>query len=186
VICYRHATYRTPLRPALMPDTLGARYHRGSEPEPTQYLCLHPLGPHAEVLRGHGLREPAQARALRLRTWALDVATDGLVDVAFEDALVADDVEACRALADRLRARGAPGAIVPSAALPGTRNIVLFGPRVAAPYGIRVLGPVDVKATITGENGQALVALLDLVRFRGDAHPGAGFVFEEPSWELAA
>jgi len=183
VICYRHANYRTPLR-SLASAQRGARYHRGTEAEPTQYLALHPLGPHAEILRNNDLRRPEQARALRLRTWALEISLDDLVEVPFAAALVDDDYEACRLLADRLRAENAPGAVVPSAALPGTQNVVLFGARVAGPYGAPALSAIDVPASITGENGVALVAVQRLVRFRGDRHPGGRFVFEEPSWKL--
>jgi hypothetical protein len=181
VICVRAANYRTPLR-ALVPDTVGARYHRGTEPEPTQYLALHPLGPAAEVLRNRDFRLPEQARALELRIWALDVPADGLVEVPFAAELVGDDPESCRRLADDLRAEGARGAIVPSAALPGTRNVVLFGARNAAPWLARTIGRFDVRASIAGENAEALVALLPLVRFRGRRPPSAEPVFREPSW----
>lgn len=138
------------------------------------------------MLRNNDLRLPEQARALRIRTWALEVALDELVELPFDESLVADGYEPCRELADRLRADGVPGAIVPSAALPGTRNVVLFGPRVAAPYNVPAFSSVDVPASITGEHGEALVALQRIVRYRGDPHPGRRFVFAEPSWELEA
>jgi hypothetical protein len=109
---------------------------------------------------------------------------DDLVELPFHDDLVSDDYEPCRAIADGLRADGAAGLIVPSAALPGTKNVVLFGARVAAPYSSEPLSGIDVPTSITGERGQALVTLLALVRFAGQPHPGASFQFEEPSWEL--
>lgn len=183
MICFRAANYRTPLR-TLVPDTQGARYHRGTEPEPTQYLALHPLGPAAEVLRNRDLRRPDQARALELRIWALEVPDDGLVDVPFAPELVGDDLEPCRQLGDELRAWGAPGAVVPSAALPGTRNVVLFGARAAAPWQAAAVGAFDVPASIAGENAEALVALLDVVRFRGRRVPDAEPAFTEPSWAV--
>ena len=83
MICYRHCEYRTPLRTSFQPQARPGRYHRGTEPEPTQYLCLHPLGPHAEALRAFDARTPADARALDLRTWAVEVPTDELVEVPF-------------------------------------------------------------------------------------------------------
>ena len=181
MICFRAANYRTPLR-SLVPETVGARYHRGTEAEPTQYLALHPLGPAAEMLRNRDLRTPEQARALELRIWALEIAEEGLVEVTFAPELVTDDVEPCRRLADRLRADGARGAVVPSAALPGTRNVVLFGARTAAPWQAAVVGAFDVRTSIAGESSEALVALLPQVRFRGRRPPDAEPLFREPSW----
>jgi hypothetical protein len=186
VICFRNCAYLTPVRADLQPQRRPGRYHRGTEDEPTQYFSLHPLGPHAEAMRRLGARTPATARVLDLRTWALHVPNDGLVDLGFDERWVADDWNACQDLADTLRGSGAPGAIVPSAALPGTQNLVLFGPRKAVPYLAPGLRPVDVRASITGEHGCALETLVSLVRFRGDPHPGGQFVFEEPDWYYAA
>jgi hypothetical protein len=161
------------------------RYHRGTEAEPTQYLSLHPLGPHAEAMRRLDARTPERARALDLRTWALQIPAEGLVEVEFAEQWVDDDWGACHDLGEVLRESGAPGAIVPSAALPGTRNIVLFGPRSALPYLWRPLRPADVPTSITGEHGSALESLVARVRFRGQPHPG-DIVFDEPDWTYAA
>jgi RES domain-containing protein len=198
VVAYRHADYGTPLR--VVPATRGARYHRGTEDEPTQYLCEHPLGPLAELMRNHDLRTHAQVLAVRVRTWALKVDTEDLPEITFDDAgefgidaaeLVSDDPEPCRSLADRLRATAA-GLVVPSAALPGTRNIVLFGARVAGPYLVEPISPVDVPAGITAHGGRPIRTLIDLTRYRRERHRaleawrrGDSFVFEEPDWELA-
>lgn len=199
MIVYRQATFGNPLRtePARQPG----RYHAGSESSPTQYLCLHPLGPFAEFMRGHGFRLPEQVRQARARTWALRLGGDALTEVTFENAhefgvdgaaLVDDDPASCQAFAMRLRDAGVPGVIVPSAALPGTRNVVLFGARVGSPYALEPLGAVDVPASITAEAGRPIVSLLDLVRFRGDPHAaltalesGGEFEFAEPDWELS-
>jgi hypothetical protein len=183
VICFRAANYRTPLR-TLVPDTVGARYHRGTEPEPTQYFALHPLGPAAEILRNRDLRRVEQARALELRIWALDVPSEGLVDVPFAPQLVRDDPEACRRLADRHRREGAAGLVVPSAALPGTRNVVVFGARTAAPWQATVLGELDIRTSIAGERSEALASLLPLVRFRGQRASATEIAFSEPSWAV--
>jgi hypothetical protein len=182
VICYRHCDYRTPLRSSFQAQRRPGRYHRGNEEEPTQYVCLHPLGPHAEAIRRYDARTPADARVLDLRTWALDVDIRELVEVPFADAWVADDYTACHDLADTMRESGRAGMIVPSAALPGTRNVVVFGGRTATPYDLSRLGATEVSASITGEHGCALQALIELVRFRGEPHPGRDHVFREPSW----
>lgn len=176
-VAYRHASYGNPLRaePARRPG----RFHTGGEDSPTQYLCLHPLGPFAELMRGHDLRSADQLREIRARTWALRLALEGLPEIGFENAadfgiqpadLIADDQEICRRLGAELRRRF-PGVVVPSAALPGTRNLLLFGPRVGSPYLLSPAGAVDVPASVTAESGRPLIALLDRVRFRGEPHP---------------
>ena len=113
----------------------------------------------ARVGAAHG----EQLALVRHRTWALRLELDGLVRIGFEEAaehglrpgdLVSDDHRACHRLADRLRAAGAPGAIVPSAALPGTENVVLFGERAAAPYLLEPVSGVDVPASLTADGGR--------------------------------
>jgi hypothetical protein len=197
VLCFRRADYATPLR--TIPARVPGRYHAANGAEATQYLCLHPLGPLAELMRNHDLRTAAQVRAVRTRTWAVEVPVEGLLDVTFDRAsdlgvgaeqLVADDQTACRALAARLRPHHR-GLLVPSAALPGTRNVVLFGPRVAAPFLTPPLGAFDLPAGITAQDGRPLVSLLERVCFRGSPHAalqawraGAPFAFAEPDWSL--
>lgn len=197
MICYRFATYATPLR--TVPTALPARYSRGDEDEPTQYLALHPLGPLAELMRNADLRSPDQVRAVQTRTWALEVPLDDLPEIGFDTAdqlgisaedLVADDRSACQQLAAELRGQ-VPGIVVPSAALPATRNVVLFGPRVAAPYLTEPVSALDIPASITAEHARPLFSLLDIVRFVGDPHPaleawqqGVSFSFVEPEWAL--
>jgi RES domain-containing protein len=183
VICYRQADYLTPVR-ASQAQRRPGRFHRGTEEEPTQYFCLHPLGPHAEALRRFGARARDAARRLDLRTWALEIPDAGLVHLDFEERWVDDDWTACQELGDLLRESGTPGLVVPSAALPGTRNVVLFGPFSAAPYDARPRAG-EIPASITGEHGCALETLVGLVRFRGAPHPGRDFVFREPSWAYA-
>jgi RES domain-containing protein len=198
VICFRLAGYATPLR--TVPASQPARYNLADDPLPTQYLSLHPLGPLAELVRNHDLRTPEQMVAVRARTWALRVELAGLTELTFDNAatfglspadLVADDRTACQELA--LRVRGElPGLIVPSAALPGTRNAVLFGARVAAPYLAEPLGLVDVPASITADGARPPLSLLDAVRFRRQPHraldawtAGAPYRFSEPDWGYA-
>lgn len=198
MVAYRHADYGTPLR--VVPATRGARYHRGTEDEPTQYLCEHPVGPLAELMRKDDLRTEAQVLAVRARTWVLKVDVGEVPEITFDNAgdfgigapeLVADDPEPCRALADRLRTEVA-GVLVPSAALPGTRNVVLLGPRVAGPYLVEPISPIDVPAGITAHGGRPIRTLIGLVRYRRDRHGaleawrrGDDRLFEEPDWELA-
>ena len=198
MICYRFAAYATPLR--TVPASQSGRYNSWEDREPTQYLALHPLGPLAELMRNADLRSPAQLRAVKMRTWALEVPLIELPEITFEtaevfgisaEALVGDDRGTCQQLAGRLRDETA-GLIVPSAALPGTRNAVLFGPRVAAPYLTRPVSTLDIPASITAEDGRPLLSLLSIVRFVGDDHAalkawkqGLSFRFIEPDWSLS-
>jgi hypothetical protein len=198
VVAFRLASWRRPLRTE--PSRVAGRYHRVTEDSPTQYLCLHPLGPWAEFLRASELRTAEQLALVRHRTWALRLDLDGLVRIGFAEAadhglrpgdLVSDDHRACHRLAERLRGGGAPGAIVPSAALPGTDNVVLFGERAAAPYLVEPLSAVDVPSSLTADGGRPPLGLLDRVRRRGAPHAaleawraGEPFGFTEPSWAL--
>jgi hypothetical protein len=193
---YRLASWRRPLRTE--PSRVAGRFHRMTEESPTQYVCLHPLGPWAEFLRASGLRSADQLALVRHRTWALRFDLAGLPRIGFDDArtyglrpgdLVSDDLRACHRLAERLRGDGVPGAVVPSAALPGTDNVVLFGERAAAPYLVEPLSAVDVPASLTADGGRPPLGLLDRVRRPGAPHAaleawraGEPFRFAEPSW----
>jgi len=195
-VAFRLAAWRRPLRTE--PSRVPGRFHRATEESPTQYACLHPLGPWAELMRGAGLRTAEQLAVVRHRTWALRLELAGLVRIGFAEApdhglrpgdLVSDDLRACQRLGDRLRAAGVPGAIVPSAALPGTDNVVLFGVRAAMPYAGEPLGALDVPASLTADGGRPPLGLLERVRMRGAAHAaleawrsGSPLRAAEPSW----
>lgn len=195
-VAFRLASWRRPLRTE--PSRVAGRFHRVTEDSPTQYLCLHPLGPWAEFLRGSGLRTADQLAVVRHRTWALRLDLTGVLRIGFGEAadhglrpgdLVSDDLRACHRLAERLRASGTPGAIVPSAALPGTDNVVLFGERAAAPYVLEPLSRIDVPASLTADGGRPPLGVIDRVRRRGEPHAaleawrvGEPFRFAEPSW----
>ena len=197
MVCYRFAAYSTPLR--TVAAWQPARFSRGDEDEPTQYLALHPLGPLAELMRNAELRSPEQVRAISTRTWALEVPIGNLPEITFATAerfgitaeqLVDDDYGSCQELAVALRAQ-VEGVIVPSAALPGTRNVVLFGPRVAAPYLTDPVSVLDVPASITADGARPPVSLMSVVRFAGDTHAalsawrnGIDFRFAEPDWVM--
>ncbi len=165
----------------MSPNIGPGRWHTTAE-GPTQYLALHPLGPFAERLRGLGPAVSADLATLRWRTWAARVDLDALTVVDFDTAaahgidaaaLVADDWGPCQALAGRLRADGRAGLVVPSAALAGTDNVVLFGPRLAAPYTpAPVDAALDVPTAHAAENSTVPAELVAHVRWPGQPHPG--------------
>lgn len=197
MICYRVAGYATPIR--VVPASQPGRFNAADEDDPTQCMTLHPLGPFAELMRRADLRTAEQVGVVEMRTWALEVPLDDLPEITFDSAeefgiaaddVVGDDHRACQQLAGVLR-RQIPGMIVPSAALPGTRNVVLFGARVAAPYLTRPVSALDIPASITAEDGRPLTSLLSTVRFFGDVHHaldawqrGTDFRFVEPDWSF--
>lgn len=198
---FRLASWDTPLR--ANPNRHAGRWN-GPGAGATQYISLHPLGAWAEYLRWHGIRDWAQARELRLGIWALRLSTDEIVSVSFEtaaevglqgDDLVSDDWSACQAAGDRLRAdRSAPRVLrVPSAALPGTDNVVILEPRVGIPFSLDPLDSVDVPVTLAAAGARPPQALLAMVRQRGEKHAaleawqcGVVYRFVEPSDALLA
>lgn len=178
LIAYRLADWDTPLW--INPNRAAHRYNR-PEAGPTQYLSLHPLTPWAEYLRRQNRRTFDDLMELRLRVWALRVLIDDFFDLDYgsapslglnPDDLVSDDYGPCQDLGDRCRRDPhMPKAIrVPSAALPGTRNFVIFGPRVAAAYHLDPLDEIDVPTAVLAEDARALHTLLPVVRYEGDPH----------------
>lgn len=179
LVAYRSADWDTPWWDR--PNRAAGRFNRVLDP-PTQYISLHPLGPFAERLRGLGRGVLADVDTIAWRSWAVRVLDDDLVPITFDsaarhgltpDELIADDWTSCQDMADRLRAAGTPGIIVPSAALPGSENIVLFGPKVASPYLLAPIDPdVDVPTAHSAERSAAPLEILGLIRWHGEPHPG--------------
>lgn len=116
------------------------------------------------------------------------------MELSFEDPaplsaedLVDDDLGPCQAFAAALRADpAAPKAIIaPSAALPGTRNLILLGPRVLSPYVVDPVDTViDAPATLTAVRGHAPLNLRDLVHYRGAGVPHSGLAAWQADEEL--
>lgn len=200
-VAYRVAAFGRPLRGE--PSRIEGRFHRADQFEPTQYACLHPLGPWAEFMRAHDLRTQEQVAMIRQRAWALQIDLEPLTRVSFETTeafgvspaqLVGDDYRPCQALADSLRAEGARGMIVPSAALPGTENVVLFGARASAPHLLEPVSLIDIPASMVADNARPIPALTDCTRYRragthAELHAikrGEEFRFVEPSTQINA
>ena len=169
MICYRNADYLTPLR-ASQAQRRPGRFHRGTEDEPTQYLCLHPLGPHAEAMRRfgtrtserHGCSISARGRCSsrcgphrpRVRR------TVGGRRLGCVPGARRHVERVRRAWCSSRRARRCPA-----------QQRSLVRPVLCPPYGLPFrVG--EIPASITGEHGCALETLVELVRFRGQPHPG--------------
>lgn len=198
LIAYRCAAWETPFW--FDPNPEAGRYNRAGE-APTTYLGLHPLTPWAEYLRAQRCHTEDELLSVRLPTWAVRVSLepDEVVELSFEDPgplsaeeLVDDDYAACEAFATGLRGdpTGPQAIIAPSAALPGTNNLILLSPRVLTPYLLDPIDPViDTPGAPTAIRGRAPLGLSDLVHHRGSAvrHPalaaweaGVAFEFTEP------
>ena len=174
---YRHASWDTPWW--ANPNRSAGRYNAVGDP-PVQYWCTHPLGPAAEFLRWQGMLTPMELLEVSLRIWVASVPTEGLIEIRFDNAanfgiepeeLIGEDYAPTQELAARLRGQGATGLLVPSAALPGTEVVVLFGPRLLFPY---LLEPVDSDQVPTAHVAESLIPaeVLPYVRVRGRRHEG--------------
>lgn len=174
---FRLSDYDTPLPPS--PSSRSGRYHVVGG-RPAHYWSLHPQGPWAEMLRANGMRTQADTLGIRKRLWVARFDLDPLV-LGFAEAdaygiaphdLVADDHAACQALAARLVDDGVMSMVVPSAALPGADNLVLFRDLVQADYGPTPVDPrVDVPTAVAADQARPQAEVVELVCHIGDDHP---------------
>jgi hypothetical protein len=202
LLCFRLANYETPLWSV---ENFSAGRYNESDAGFTQYLSLHPLTPWAELLRNEDRRTRKRAVLMRYPLWAIRVVLDEepfalTFDNANEfgltaDDLVADDHGPCRALAQAFRQNGPQAFLAPSAALPGTTNLVVLEPRVLAPWNQIPLDDVDWPGSLASQDGRCPEGLGDLVHYRsaGTPHPaldawrdGEQFAFEEPEVSTAS
>lgn len=196
MIVYRAAAYHTPLW--VEPNVNEGRFNRKLE-GPVQYFCEHALGPLAESVR----RLPAGLgpEHLRVPVWALRLPDETVETLGFDQAaewgidayaLVCppNAYGECQELADTFMAMEEPPVLrVPSAALPGTWNRIVFGQRVLAPYMPEPLDPLlDVPGAPVAASAGALEELIAMVRSLDDLpHAaydawigGQEYEFEEP------
>jgi RES domain-containing protein len=177
---YRATSYDVPLRVAA--NRRSGRWNVAGTGS-VQYLCLDAQAPFAEKIRHEELRSEAEAATYKVTLWELEV-NEGVVadystfekaeDAGFPpEALVNDDREICQQEARRLISLGARGVLSPSAALPGSTNLTLFGQRVEVRWGAKpgVASAVPAHELVTGHPPTGLV---QHVRFFGDPHPLLG------------
>jgi RES domain len=202
LVAFRLANYETPLWS--VENFAAGRYN---EPDAgfTQYLSLHPLTPWAELLRNEDRRTRERALLMRYPLWAIRLELDGRpFELTFDNAgdfglapedLVADDHGPCRALAQTFRDGGPTAFLAPSAALPGTTNLVVLEPRVLAPWNQTPIDDIDWPGSLTSQDGRCPEGLWDLVHHREAGTPhaaleawrsGDDFSFEEPDVTTAS
>jgi hypothetical protein len=196
LVAFRLANYETPLWS--VPNFAAGRYN---EPDAgfTQYLSLHPLTPWAELLRNEERRTREQAVLMRYPLWALRLRFDEPpLELTFENApdfgvnaedLVADDHTPCRTLAQTFRNGGLSAFIAPSAALPGTKNLVVLEPHVLVSWNQIPIDEIDWPGSLASQDGRCPEGLWGLVHYRATRRKHAGleawedgndFMFEEP------
>lgn len=178
-VAWRFAAYDTPVRN--LPSRREGRYNTAASP-PTQYLALHPWGPWAELLRWEDRRQEQDVVDVSTRLWVVRLRVDAPVQrVGFADTatlglrpeeLVSEDYTACQGVAKSARARGVGALVVPSAALPGTENLIVLGPRVVSAWTSEPVDEGDVPASVSADRAGPPRALLPHVRWRGAAHAG--------------
>jgi RES domain len=202
LVAFRLANYETPLWSL---ENFSAGRYNGADSGPTQYLSLHPLTPWAELLRNEDRKTRERALLMRYPLWAVRARLEGEpFELTFANAeqfglspddLVADDHGPCRALAQAFRRDGPSAFLAPSAALPGTQNLVVLEPRVLAPWSQRPLDEIDWPGSLTSQDGRCPEGLWNIVHYRqaGIKHAaldawksGEDFVLEEPEVSTAS
>jgi hypothetical protein len=175
---FRHASYDSPWW--AFPSSRAGRFHRARS-DTVQYLSLHPLGPAAEMLR-HNLGPSGNPGDVVLNLWTAVVDVDDVIQVDFDDCarygltpdeLVGDDYTRTQTFADAIRDRGATAMIVPSAALPGTHNLILFGVRVLNPFLSAPLTPEEVPTGHLTDAARPPAEVAPHVRWFGAPHKAA-------------
>ncbi|OBK27088.1 hypothetical protein A5634_01485 [Mycobacterium asiaticum] len=171
---FRHAAYDTPWW--AFPSASDGRFHRAGM-DTVQYLCLHPLGPAAEMLRHH-IGPSGDPDDLLLNLWTAIVDVEA-VRVDFDDCadygltpeeLVGEDYVPTQALAETVQGTGADAMIVPSAALPGTHNLILFGVRLLTGFLSEPLAPEDIPTGHLTDGARPPAEVAAHVRWRRRPH----------------
>ena len=201
LVAFRLANYETPLW--AVENFSGGRYNAAGSGF-TQYLSLHPLTPWAELLRSEDRRTRDRAILMRYPLWAIRAQVkDDAFHLTFDNAadfgldpgdLVDDDYGPCRALAEAFRSGGPTAFTAPSAALPGTTNLIVLEPQVLVSWNQVPLDEIDWPGSMTSQEGRCPESLWDQVHFRsaGTKHPGLEawergdtFEYEEPEVSAA-
>lgn len=173
---FRYSNYDTPFW--ARPNSEPGRWHRAGG-GPTQYLSTTVEGAWAELIRAAEISSEPEVALVRMPMWVAQVNLQRLADYGtFEraaaagfppDALVDDDYSRCQDEGQRLREEGFQGVLSPSAALPGTANLTIFGPRIASSWNVRPVLASSIPATEIAV-GSPPEGIVGRVRQRGTSH----------------
>jgi RES domain-containing protein len=177
VIAWRYANYDTPFW--ARNNTRNGRWNTAGEAA-VQYLAMEPNGAWAELIRSEALRTEEEIATVRIPIWVaavnevvVDYSTFDSAEAAgfAPDALVDDDWARCQEEGRRLRGLGYTGVIAPSAALPGAKNLVIFGPRILWAWRRPLVLSATIPATVAAV-GSPASGLVGRVRQVGEGHAG--------------
>lgn len=181
LVAYRACGYETPLW--AFPNLSDGRYNRAGN-FPTQYLAMHPMTPWAELLRNLDHRTADKGRAMRVEIGGLRISlADGPTEISFDTAgshgidaedLVSDDYARCQSLAEQLHTDGIHSFMAPSAALPGTSNLVVMEPAVVTDYHFEPIDPMDWPTALLAQNGRCPENLWEHVHYKAAPVEHAG------------
>jgi hypothetical protein len=182
LVAFRLANYETPLWAV---ENFAAGRYNDAFAGYAQYLSLHPLTPWAELLRNEDRRTRERALLMRYPLWALRLRlAESPIALTFDNAaefgldpeeLVADDQGPCRALAARFRTGGPSAFLAPSAALPGTTNLIVLEPRVLTFWTVEPVDDQDWPGSLAAQDGRCPEGLWELVHYRAVRTPHAAF-----------
>jgi RES domain-containing protein len=175
-VVFRYSNYDAPFW--VRPNTEAGRWHRLGD-GPTQYLSTTVDGAWAELVRAENLRSEQEIALIRMPMWVAEVDIQRIADYeTFEkaeeagfpaDALVDDDYSRCQDEGGRLRRAGIQGVLAPSAALPGSCNLTIFGARIASTWQVRPLLASSIPAMRIAV-GCPPEGVVERVRHRGERH----------------
>ncbi|WP_343575364.1 RES family NAD+ phosphorylase [Mycobacterium sp.] len=175
---FRHASYDSPWW--AFPSARAGRFHRARS-DTVQYLSLHPFGPAAEMLR-QNLGPTGNPDDVILNLWTAVVEVDDPIQIDFDDCvtygltadeLIGDEYAPTQALAHAVRNCGAAAMVVPSAALPGTHNLILFGVRILNPFLGDPLTPEEIPTGHLTDGARPPAEVAPHVRWIGAPHTAA-------------
>lgn len=170
-----------------IPVQPNGRWHRRGE-HYAQYMALSAAGAWAELIRYFSLRTPESVVEQRRSLWQAYVALDDVADLSSFDqwaecgldpkTAVADDLAGCQDLAAWLHGEGYRGVLAPSAALPDSVNLTVFGGRyeyLAAddPSALRERDPDRwLRVALAAEGAHPPQELVTRTRYLGQPHGG--------------
>lgn len=175
-VAFRYSNYDTPFW--VRPNSEPGRWHRIGDGA-TQYLSTTVDGAWAELIRAEELRTEQETALVRMPMWVAEVHVQRIADYGtFEraeaagfpaGALIDDDYSRCQEEGKRLREAGFQGVVAPSAALPNSLNLTLFGPRIASTWQSRPLLASSIPAMKIAV-GSPPEGVVERVRHRGERH----------------
>ena len=176
-VAFRYSNYDTPFWVRSNSDP--GRWHRAGDGS-TQYLSTTVEGAWAELIRAEGLRSETEVSLLRMPMWVAELDISRIADYGtFEkasdagltpEALIDEDYSRTQEEGKRLRMAGFQGVLAPSAALPGSLNLTVFGPRIASRWNQPATLASSIPATEIAV-GSPPEGIVSRVRQRGESHP---------------